>query len=246
MGVFGDNVISISSVGSTNEVAAELLETGPAEGTVVSTDDQVAGKGLGTNSWHSEPGMNLTFSLILYPNFLKPMDAFKLNAFTALGIAETVEELTGKEVKIKWPNDVLADDQKISGILIRNHVESQAIKSSVIGIGFNVNQQNFGDEKYGRATSLKCMTEKDWDRTEVMQKLLARLEFWYTKLREGQIAEVDQSYLAKMWKLNEETNAVWKGEETRVKMKGLESNGRLIIEHQGEESAVDIKEVQFL
>src|SRR5690606_4492328 len=106
-----------------------------AEGTVIMAVDQYAGKGQKGTSWQSEPGKNLTFSLLLTPAFLDPKNQFSLTVAMSLAVARWLESLLRAAVTIKWPNDIYVSDRKIGGILIENILKGNIWKSAIVGIG---------------------------------------------------------------------------------------------------------------
>ena len=106
-------------------------------------ENQFAGRGQMQNGWFTEAGKNLTFSLLLNPEFLDLNDQFDLNRAVSLGVYDTLVPLLGEQLKIKWPNDNYYADYKIGGILIENLVQATQIRHAIIGIGLNVNQEVF-------------------------------------------------------------------------------------------------------
>src|SRR5690606_41931008 len=102
--------------------------------------DQYNGRGQKDAVWQSEPGKNLTFSMLLMPTFLEPKQQFVLPAAISLAVARWLESLTRVTVKIKWPNDIYIGDREIGGILIENILKGKTTKSANTGIGINVNQ----------------------------------------------------------------------------------------------------------
>lgn len=115
--------------------------------TVVSARQQTAGRGQRGNSWESEPGKNLTLSILLRPQHIDTHVPFVLSAAVALGVHDTVASLlnnfSDREVSIKWPNDIYIADSKVAGILIENSLDGHRLRHSIIGIGLNVNQLSF-------------------------------------------------------------------------------------------------------
>lgn len=146
----------LDSCGSTNTELARKPEA--PHGYVVCARSQSAGRGQRGNSWESEPGKNLTFSLLLRPGeAIPPGRQFELSMIVSLGIVEALAE-TGVETKIKWPNDIYtADDRKICGILIENSISGISIERSIVGVGINVNQEHFVSDA-PNPVSVKMMT----------------------------------------------------------------------------------------
>eukprot|EP01137_Pigoraptor_chileana_P015025 Opistho-2@5140 len=107
---------------------------------VIITDNQTAGRGQRGNVWEASIGENLTFSLILKPNFLKASEQFQLNVAVSLGVLDCLSEYIDEDLKVKWSNDIYFQNQKMGGILIENTLQGYQIGYSVIGIGLNINQ----------------------------------------------------------------------------------------------------------
>jgi len=164
-------IIRLPETKSTNSYAIELLKQDrPKEGSVVITDHQTHGKGTDTNTWESEKGKNLTFSLILYPA-LGADQQFILNKAISLGIYDfLISILPNHKVSIKWPNDLYIGDKKACGILIQNSVLGNKLEYMVAGIGLNVNQILFTSNA-PNPISLKMASGLDYNLDEYIQKL---------------------------------------------------------------------------
>lgn len=228
---------------STNDLMQLICQQEQlAEGSVIITANQVAGRGQRGNTWEAEPGRNLTFSIYLRPAFLSVSDQFFLNIFVSLGVLDFLTMETGKKVQIKWPNDILLETKKICGILIENQLVGTKLGSSVIGVGFNVNQQQFS---VPTASSLAIATNRDWNLQYVFEQLLKCLEVRYLQLREGRFALLREEYLKNLFRINQEhmftsTNGAFRGTIT-----GIDEIGRLKISKGGSESSYDVKEIKF-
>ncbi|RYG09111.1 MAG: biotin--[acetyl-CoA-carboxylase] ligase, partial [Chitinophagaceae bacterium] len=144
----GQNLIKLSAVDSTNNFLKNLVSNSEPlpEGTVIMADDQYAGRGQQNNVWKAEPGKNLTFSLLLRPTFLRLNQQFLLNMAVSIAVNDVLGGLLGSTVSIKWPNDIYFRNLKMGGMLIENNIVGNGIKTAIIGIGSNVNQQNFEAE----------------------------------------------------------------------------------------------------
>mgnify|MGYP006201769351 CR=1 FL=1 len=152
--------IELDIVDSTNNYAMGLIHAGVAQhGTVVFAHYQNKGKGQRGKSWETEPGANLSFSIILQPHFLVPTQMFQLLAVTALSVRQELEQYIGDEAKIKWPNDLYWRDRKTGGILIENVLRGTQWQWAVVGIGINVNQTTFGTLR--NPVSIKQITGKE-------------------------------------------------------------------------------------
>lgn len=232
---------------STNSYAAELLsKTSPSEGTVIVAANQLNGRGQYGSKWHAEAGQNLTLSYILYPRFLALSAQFDLNIAVCLACKQAIEHFIGLQVKIKWPNDIYVGSRKIGGILIQNQVQSTQIKSSVIGIGLNVNQIEF-PEDLPNPTSLRQINNQVLDHQQLIDVLSYFLEQEYLKLRQGnflsrQLAYVENLYgFGQIFRFRDAEQLPFEG-----CIIGVDPEGRLQIEIAGNKRTFGIKEIQFL
>ena len=241
------NIISLPETGSTNTYAIGLLSKDrPEEGCVVITDHQTQGKGTDTNTWESEKGKNLTFSLILYPEF-KADRQFVLNKAISLGICDFLcDELPQSEIKIKWPNDIYISDKKVCGILIQNSVIGNRLDYVVVGIGLNVNQTIFTSDT-PNPVSFKMVTGKDYDLNELLQKLLNSIFEKYAQVKPETSQKIENDYLKKLYRLMEWHEYILKGTETIARIIGTNSFGQLELETEnGQVFTYDLKEVKFI
>lgn len=138
------NIITLPEVDSTNTYLRSTLPDAP-HGTVVSAVSQTAGRGQRGNSWEASPGLNLTFSILLRPLGVSALQQYAISEAVAVAMVETLRAILPmpERVAIKWPNDIYYEDKKISGILIENSLIGTTIERSVVGIGLNVNQEEF-------------------------------------------------------------------------------------------------------
>lgn len=189
----GHPLLYFPAIGSTNTHAVELARAGAAEGTLVTTDDQTAGRGRIGRVWRSLPGQQLALSLVLRPTF---PPQFLIMA-SAIAVAETVEAHTPVPAEIKWPNDVLIAGRKVCGILI----ESSG-GFVVLGIGLNVNGTLAGDwELAARAITLAEAAGRPVSREEAAASLLARVDALYSQLQVGGAeaqAEIREAWRARL------------------------------------------------
>jgi BirA family transcriptional regulator, biotin operon repressor / biotin---[acetyl-CoA-carboxylase] ligase len=202
----GKNLLFLHEVDSTNTYAMNLLRNvNVVDGTLVYTDQQTSGRGQRGSLWNSEIAQNITASIIIKTHFLRIENSFSLSQISALAIYDVLAEILPQgqyDIKIKWPNDILVNKQKIAGILIENTFHHQSIQHSVIGIGLNLNQTNF-PEFQNTATSLKKLLYQSFDRQGILEKLCKSLEKWYFKMKNGKLDEINQAYLDQLYGLNE-------------------------------------------
>ncbi|HEX8024557.1 biotin--[acetyl-CoA-carboxylase] ligase [Mucilaginibacter sp.] len=244
----GQNLVTIKQVDSTNSFLKNLLSNSKPvpEGTVIMAEEQYAGRGQQQNTWHSEPGKNLTFSLLLKPHFLSVGDQFDLNRAASLGVYDALHPILGDQLKIKWPNDIYYGDRKLGGMLIENTIQGTQLKDSVIGIGLNINQENFPSGA-SNATSVKQILQKDYDLTLLLSEICKYIEVYYLKLKAGQIDFVRNAYLSRLYWLNEVKNFESNDGVFNGTVKNVLPNGLLVIEDtNGRQLEFNLKELKFL
>ncbi len=226
----GQNHLHFDEIVSTNTFAYDLLsKTNPIDGTVISADYQTAGKGQFGRKWVSNKGENLIMSVILFPSFLFAHQQIYLSIAVALALHDYVNEISS-DCRLKWPNDIYVNNSKLAGILIQNQVQGDIIKSSVIGIGMNINQQVF-DTDITNPTSLKIIASKHFDIKNEMIKLWAKLENRYLQISDDdQLEKIKNEYTFKMYKLYEKVKVSSANEEIYTAiLNGIDSNGRLVV-----------------
>ncbi|MEI6899745.1 MAG: biotin--[acetyl-CoA-carboxylase] ligase [Bacteroidota bacterium] len=187
--------IELSSVDSTNSYASRLLgEQDVEEGTIFYAMEQTAGKGLGENSWESQPGMNLTFSLVLHPTFLKADQLFSLNKAISVGILDFLNKIAHEyEFQLKWPNDIYFGSSKLGGVLISNTILGPNCDTSIIGIGININQTVFSP-MLPNPSSLKKITGREIPLRPTLEVLAECLFIQYERLKKEGGNSLDEQY----------------------------------------------------
>jgi BirA family biotin operon repressor/biotin-[acetyl-CoA-carboxylase] ligase len=181
----GKQLIVLDSVSSTNEYARGLSVTDGPHGTVIIAEEQTAGRGRFGRRWEAAASMNILFSILLRPD-RSLLERIPLVPFAAaIAVAEAIETVTGLTVECKWPNDLLVSRKKISGMLLESVMTSSSIEKLVLGIGVNVNQEEFPADIQPQPTSLRNETGKPVDRILLMQRLLEALEDRYMQLIHG-------------------------------------------------------------
>ncbi len=130
---------------------------------------QSSGRGQGEHTWHSAPGQNLTFSILLRHHCLKASDALAVTSIMALGIRDYLQT-KGIDPWIKWPNDIWVGEKKICGILVENTIHAGIIDFSIVGVGLDLNQTDWPIE-LPNPVSLKDLTGQDYDTHKELQLL---------------------------------------------------------------------------
>ncbi|WP_082686857.1 biotin--[acetyl-CoA-carboxylase] ligase [Bacillus sp. FJAT-27445] len=176
----GQTIHYRETVDSTQKLALALSAADAPEGTLVVADEQTSGRGRMDRKWHSPKGSGIWMSLLLRPD-IPPQRAPQLTLLTAVAVARAIEEASGISVAIKWPNDILVNGKKITGILTEMQAESDRIHSVIIGIGVNVNQKNedFPGELQGIATSIALETGQEARRSMIIREFCSQFEKLY-------------------------------------------------------------------
>jgi BirA family biotin operon repressor/biotin-[acetyl-CoA-carboxylase] ligase len=183
----------LSATSSTNDYLKEFLIQSKLENfTIIVADYQELGKGQGVNKWHSEKGKNLLFSLLVRFEDMPIYKSAFLNFAVSLGIFKVLKEYL-PEVSIKWPNDIMADEKKICGILIENSIAGTRIKHSVVGVGLNVNQFIFPKE-LSNATSFYKILNKEFDREILLREIFISIKEQIHLLKSNKYEELKLNY----------------------------------------------------
>lgn len=236
-------IIHFDQLDSTNIRAHELLKSGEAEnGSVIRANYQVAGKGQRGRLWESNASENLMVSIVL-KTAIEVKLMHLLNKMVANSIYDLLDNLSVREVSIKWPNDLLVNGKKIAGILIENSIQAQNISQSIIGIGLNVNQTQFSN--YPReAISLSLIQKKKFEIDSLLQQLLHQLKnnlsLLYTNPK-----LIDEFYHQRLFGLNKPL--IFSIEENEVvgTIRGVDEHGLLDLEIQGKRLKFSEREVVF-
>ncbi|RZK17300.1 MAG: biotin--[acetyl-CoA-carboxylase] ligase [Hymenobacter sp.] len=231
----GRQLVWLPACPSTNSVAQQLQrENRASEGCTVITGHQTAGRGQRGNQWEAAANENLTLSVVWHPTFLAATEQFSLSQAVALAALDWARRWLGASgetsLRVKWPNDLYAGNQKLGGILIENTLSGSKIQSSVVGIGLNVNQSDF---PIPTATSLSLLTGRHYDLAKAAARLLECLEARYLQLRAGRISQLRQDYLAALYRYQQPHQFLIDGQPTMGEIVGVEPDGHLAVQLAG-------------
>jgi BirA family biotin operon repressor/biotin-[acetyl-CoA-carboxylase] ligase len=176
-------IIRFDVLESTNSKALELAQKGAQEGTVVLADSQTAGRGRFGRKWHSPRGEGLFFSAILYPPFTDKR-LFTLPLVAGCAVAAALKSVAGLSPHLKWPNDVLIGEKKVSGILIETSQTGGRL-AAVIGIGVNVSNTDFPEETSQTATSIQLECRREISSSAVLERCLQEISDRYEHFVSG-------------------------------------------------------------
>jgi len=224
---FDNQLIELESVDSTNNYAMARIHAGMAtDGLVCLTREQWAGRGQRGKSWFSEPGQNLTMSLVIKPSPLKLTQQFLFSAAVSLGILDLLKEISAGIWTVKWPNDIYWNDRKAAGILIESVIQGINWSFAVIGIGMNLNQEQFPDD-LPNAISLKQITGEDYKPVEIARRLVPCIQKRIHALRENPEQALPE-YNRFLYK-KDQLLAITKGNEKMITcITGVDAMGYLI------------------
>ncbi|MBN1176048.1 MAG: biotin--[acetyl-CoA-carboxylase] ligase [Dehalococcoidales bacterium] len=206
-GFIGQNVIYHPRLPSTMDAARHEARRGIPEGTVIIAGEQTEGRGRQQRAWVSPSG-NIAMSIVLYPDV---GSLPYLVMMASLAVTHSIEEITGLHTQIKWPNDILVDGKKVSGILIENQVKRGRVVYALVGIGINVDLKAADIAGIPTAvTSLKAELDRRIMRTSLIKNLLTELERLYLLLPAG--GSIFRAWRDRLWTLGKEV-AVISGED---------------------------------
>lgn len=238
--------IHLEQIDSTNAYLQRQQSGHDIRNWVVSTDEQTAGKGMGSNGWESEVGKNLTFSLALDMGFLPAERQFLLSEAVPLGIIEVLDTLLpSKKLSIKWPNDIYFENRKLAGILINSTIKANMMDVSIIGIGLNVNQMKFQDWPT-HPISLKMVTGKEYDLKPLLEQIAERILIKVQQLQSTPTS-IEKDYLKRLFRYRTWADYEIEGKILRLFMTGIDSFGRLqLLDTENKPYCFDIKEIRFI
>ncbi|MGB1043250.1 MAG: biotin--[acetyl-CoA-carboxylase] ligase [Tenacibaculum sp.] len=240
-------IIKLDAIDSTNSFLKNLAANSVVEDlTVVVAKHQTLGRGQMNSDWLVEGGKNLTFSVFTrFGDVLVSAQKY-LSYCVALSVYQTVNALGLDRLSIKWPNDIMAGNKKIAGILIENTFKSNTIDSSVIGVGLNVNQDFFSDD-LPNASSLKILLNKEFDLDLILNDVLKNLKKNLEHFNNNDFLYLETQYLNVLYKKNVPT--MFKNSQNILfmgKIIGVSTSGKLQIELIDETiQEFGLKEVSF-
>lgn len=194
-------VIRLGECESTNLTLKKVVrEQHPDEGSMVITDYQTAGRGEMGNSWYSSKGVNLLFSLLIYPREVKANEQFIISRMVSLAVKHMLDRFTD-DIRIKWPNDIYWRDRKMAGMLIENDIQGKVIENAIIGIGININQHSF-PSFLPNPVSLRQVTATQHDRDNLLEIFMREFFLLYRDFRQGKTAAIEDAYMHNLYRVN--------------------------------------------
>lgn len=181
---YGRHITHFETCASTQLIAHDFAQNDAPDGTLVVSEEQSGGKGRLSRPWSSAAHKGIWMSLIVRPELL-PQQAPQMTLVAAVAIVRAIEEVVNIAATIKWPNDIMLDGKKVTGILTELQSDPDRVKAIIIGIGMNINHEvnDFPEELHSIATSLKIATGQEINRAKLIAAILGFLEL-YTSMYE--------------------------------------------------------------
>ena len=246
-----DSIVHLLEVDSTNryvrdEAAALWKNRGTGDFAVVAAGHQTAGRGQRGNTWNSNAGENLLFSILVRPGeTLEVSKQFLLSQAVALSIHDAMK-CHGIDTQLKWPNDIYAGNRKLAGILLELDYSGAFVEQAIIGIGLNVNQENF--PPMDRVpVSMKMLRKRDFILDDALATILDLFEHYYTEMRFGNRDAIVAEYKRVLLGMNERHTFIDCDGRFDAVIQDIESDGHLLLQrNDGSTGRYAFKEVEMV
>ena len=241
----GIQKIRLTSVDSTNNFAAKLINDGIAEhGSVILAENQTNGRGQRGSEWQSQKAKNLLTSFIFKFETLDPEFLFRINAFVSIALIDFLSSY-GIDAQIKWPNDIMVNSNKICGILVENKLAGNSLAYSIAGFGLNVNQIEF--DRLNNVTSMFLEKNQEFDLDTLWLSIISFFQKWEVFITSKHRAEnLHAMYQNNLFGLGEKRQFQVRSEVFEGVIKGVNMHGFLILQIGKEIHYFQSKEVVFL
>ena len=246
-----DSIVHLLEVDSTNryvrdEAAALWENRGTGDFAVVTAGHQTAGRGQRGNTWNSNAGENLLFSILVRPGeTLEVSKQFLLSQAVALSIHDAMK-CYGIDTLLKWPNDIYAGSRKLAGILLELDYSGAFVEQAIIGIGLNVNQENFPPMDR-TPVSMKMLRKRDFILDDMLATILDLFEHYYTEMRFGNRDAIAAEYKRVLLGMNERHTFIDRYGRFDAVIQDIESDGHLILlRNDGSTGRYAFKEVEMV
>lgn len=226
----GRNLSYLKETDSTNNDAKRCMEEGGAHGTLIVAERQTAGRGRRGKLWESPEGTAIYMTIGMKPEFA-PDKVSMLTLVMALSVAQAIEEQSGLEAGIKWPNDVVVNKRKVCGILTEMILEAEYIRCVVTGVGINVNQPSMPEEIAQTATSLFIEKGEKLSRAALIESVMRHFENNYDCfIGSLDLSELKEAYEARLANKDKLVRVLDPKGEYEGIARGIRCTGELIVE----------------
>lgn len=240
-------ILKVSATSSTNSYLRQISKDQIlTDDFLVWTENQLAGRGQMGTTWESESFKNLTFSVFRKVLNVPLHSQFAITMATSLAVYEALKELGITQIFVKWPNDILAGDRKICGILIESIIKGSQLEAVIIGVGLNVNQTVF--KIAPRATSILNETGVEYKQEEILSKLVDKYTKYVQILLEGKYLDLKMAYEDKLYRNGKPSMFEYpNGKRVPGIIQGITETGRLqVLFEDNQLSCFDLKEIKLL
>lgn len=222
-------LIKLNATESTNDMLKAAHAKGQCkDGDLYWTSKQTKGRGQQGKKWESQPGKNLAWSIFKSFHELHVSQAYRISATISLGIVEALTLYNIKDLTVKWPNDIMAGNRKMGGILIENSIQGLWVISSIIGVGINVNQTDF--KNLPRATSMALETNKNFELEHVLVNIARVLNKKLDQTLEAKHSSVVDEFSKKLYGLEKRCLFQSKTRKFEATVKGISASGAILVE----------------
>ncbi len=240
--------IHLAETDSTNRWLREHGMPGQGQLVVVDADYQHRGQGCGTNTWESEQGKNLLFSIAWQPDDIPPARQFSLSMAEALATLDALQ-VFDNDICLKWPNDIYWHDRKLGGTLIETTLQGGRIQRCIWGTGINLMQTTF-PESLPNPVSLSQITGNYTDKQQLLRDIVQRLILRLEQLRQGQYEMLKSDYLSHLYRMMQWSDYLIGQQPVTGRITGIDDNGHLQMElRRGagiERHSFDFKEIAYI
>lgn len=224
-----NKIIYYEQLDSTNTMASKLSNQGAEHGTVVVATRQTGGKGRRGRIWESSDEGNIYMSVLLKPEF-ETEKAPMLTLVMAYSVAKVLQASGFSDIQIKWPNDLVLSEKKVCGILTEMHLQGTAIKDVVVGVGINVNTQDFSVELVDKATSLYLECGKHFEKESLIVDIVKIFMKEYDRFAEaGNLEFLQEEYNAMLVNREREVCVLEPENEYTAYALGINKMGELMV-----------------
>ena len=241
------HIIKLNATDSTNTYLKKrrLSET-LTDWTTIVAHEQQKGRGQSQNVWESEPGKNLTFSVLKNFKSFHIDKRFLINVCVSLAVIDFLKEYSIPDLSIKWPNDILSGNTKVCGILIENVLFGEHIKAAILGIGLNVNQTSF--KSVSNASSMSLLSKRQFNLDELLITLVPQMKDYFNQLAKEQDTVLWNTYTDLLFR--KDKPSTFEGtDNTRFMgiIRGVSTAGKLVVElEDGVIAQFDLKQLRLL
>ncbi len=226
----GNRIYYEAEIDSTNTKAMKLAEEGAPHGTIVVTDHQKHGRGRRGRTWESPAGEAIAMTFLLRPK-IDPNNASMLTLIAAMAVARGIEDETGLKAGIKWPNDVIINRKKVSGILTEMSAQADYVNHIVVGIGINVHIDEFPEELKNIATSILLELGIKINRAALIERICEYFEAYFEVfLQTEDLSAISKQYDAYMVNRNQPVKVLDSKDTYEGTARGITTRGELLVD----------------